>query len=76
MTQEASQHNMGTFFALVTGLCWAAYNLAVRKGLEAMDSGTGYVITLIFGSVANLAFLLLPFPGRGAPMISTVALLA
>ncbi|HYF94851.1 MAG TPA: DMT family transporter [Symbiobacteriaceae bacterium] len=64
---------MGTFYALVTGLCWAAYNLAVRKGLEAMDSGTGYVITLIFGSVANLAFLLMPVPGRGAPMLSVAA---
>lgn len=65
---------MGALFALVTGLCWAAYNLAVRRGLEAMDSGTGYVITLVFGSVANLAFLLLPVAGRGAALTATAAL--
>jgi len=40
----------------------------VRRGMEAMDSGAGYVITLSLGLVANLAWLFLPLPGRGAPM--------
>ncbi|HWI60481.1 MAG TPA: DMT family transporter [Symbiobacteriaceae bacterium] len=66
---------MGAIFALVTGFCWAAYNLAVRRGLENMDSGTGYVITLVFGSLANIGLLFLPLPGRGAAMVSAVAVL-
>jgi drug/metabolite transporter (DMT)-like permease len=38
-----------------------------------MDTGTGWVITMVVGAVASLASLLLPLPGRGAAMISWVA---
>lgn len=65
---------MGELFALVTAMSWGAYNLCVRRGMEAMDGGAGYVITLILGTVANAALLLLPLPGRGAVMAGSSAL--
>ncbi|HYF93860.1 MAG TPA: DMT family transporter [Symbiobacteriaceae bacterium] len=66
---------MGAIFALITGLCWASYNLSVRRGMAAMDSGVGYVVVLVFGSIANLLWLLFPLPGRGAPMTHWLAVL-
>lgn len=61
---------MGPLFALLAALLQAAYNLAVRKGVKTMDTGTGWVITMVVGAVASLASLLLPLPGRGAAIIS------
>lgn len=66
---------MGAVFALITGMSWAAYNLVVRRGLETMDSGSGYIITLAVNVVANLLFLLLPLPGHGSLMTSWAAVL-
>ncbi len=56
---------MGALFALAIGLFWAAYNIAVRSGLQRVDGGAGYLVTQVLGAVANLGFLLLPLPGRG-----------
>ncbi|HEY3367360.1 MAG TPA: DMT family transporter [Symbiobacteriaceae bacterium] len=66
---------MGALYALITALLLAGHNLAVRRGVAAMDTGTGWVITMVVGAVASTASLLLPLPGRGAVMISWTAVL-
>jgi drug/metabolite transporter (DMT)-like permease len=67
---------MGSLFALMTGLCWATYNLFLRRGMEHIKNNIGYMITLFVGMVANiLFFLVLPLPGRGSVMKSPLALL-
>lgn len=66
---------MGLLFALLAAVCWAAYNITVRKGMQSVSAGAGYVVTLLFGTVATGLMLLLPLPGRQAGLPGTNTLI-
>jgi len=66
---------MGLLFALFTAMCWAAYNIAVRQGMQSISGGAGYVVTLLFGTVANAVLLFMPLPGRQPGLPGASALL-
>lgn len=59
---------MGYIFAVLTGVCWALYNLFVRKGGDSIDPGAGYVLTLVLNVVCNFLFVAI-LPHGGGPTL-------
>ena len=58
---------MGVIFAVLTALCWALYNLFIRKGGDSVDPGAGYLLTLLLNVFFNLVFAGLSTHSAAAP---------